>query len=61
MSMGNLIEVLAVALFVPVALSVRVFLLDHHLNAARRSSIIVCVLCFGLPLVLRLTVPMIPE
>lgn len=61
MSIGNLVELLAVAFFVPVALSVKVFLLDYYLNDTRRSSIVVCALCFALPLVLRLTIPMIPE
>lgn len=61
MSMSNLIESLAVALFVPVAVSLRVFLLDRYVSDTRRSAIIVCVLCFTLPLVLRLAVPLIPE
>jgi len=61
MSMGNLIELLAVALFVPVAISLRVFLLDRYVSHTRRSSIVVCAVCFTLPLVLRLMVPLIPE
>jgi len=62
MSMANLIlELLVVATFVPTAISLRVFLLDRYVRDTRRSSIIVCVLCFALPLTLRLAVPGIPE
>jgi hypothetical protein len=62
MSMANLIvELLAVAAFVPAAISLRVFLLDQYVRDSRRSSIIVCALCFALPLALRLAVPGIPE
>jgi hypothetical protein len=61
MSMGNLIEVLAVALFVPVVISLRVFVVDRYIKDTRRSSIMVCALSFALPLVLRLTVSLVPE
>jgi hypothetical protein len=61
MSMGNLVELLAVALFVPAVISLRVFLLDRYFTDTRRSSIVLCVICLSFPLALRLMVPVIPE
>ena len=62
MSLSNLfVELLATAAFVSVAVSLRVFLVDRYFRDTRRSSIIVCAICFALPLVLRLAMPGIPE
>lgn len=60
-SMGNLIELLIVAAFVPLAISFRIFFLDKLLNNPLRSSLIIGAVCFILPLVLRLTMPQLPE
>ena len=62
MSLSNLfVELLAIAAFVPVAVSLRLFLVDRYFRDTRRSSIVVCAICFALPLVLRLAMPGIPE
>lgn len=62
MSLSNLfVELLAIAAFVSVAVSLRVFLVDRYFRDTRRSSIVVCAICFALPLVLRLAMPGIPE
>jgi hypothetical protein len=62
MSLSNLfVELLSIAAFVPIAVSLRVFFVDRYVHETRRSSGIVCAICFALPLVLRLTVPGIPE
>lgn len=60
-SMSNLIELPVVALFVPLALTLKVFLIDQKVKDTRYSSIIVCALCFALPLALRLVMPNLPE
>ena len=60
-SLGNLIELLIVATFVPLAVSWRIFFLDKLLKNPIRSSLIIGAVCFILPLVLRLTMPLLPE
>lgn len=54
------IEPILVALFVPLALSVRVFLLDHVFRDTRRISKLTLGACLALPLWLRLFVPLLP-
>jgi len=60
-SLGNLIELLAIGAFVPIAMTCRVFLLDRLSKSAMRSSLLVCALCFVLPLTLRLAMPPLSE
>jgi hypothetical protein len=60
-SMGNLIELVVVAVFVPLAVSCRVFILDRLWKNPKRSSMIICAVCFILALGLRLAMPLLPE
>ena len=61
-SMANLVEVLIIAAFVPVAVSCRVFLLDGKWNNPTRNSLAVFLLCgVVLPLGLRLAMPELSE
>jgi hypothetical protein len=60
-SMSNLIELLVVAAFVPLAVSGRVFVADRILKQPMRWSLVVCGTCFLVPLILRLAMPAIPE
>ena len=60
-SLSNLIELLVVGAFVPIAVSCRVFLLDRLSKSTMRSSLIASVACFVLPLALRLAMPPLPE
>ena len=60
-SLGNLVELLVVGAFIPIALSCRVFLLDQLSRNAIRSSLAICALSIVLPLGLRLTMPSLAE
>ena len=60
-SLSNLIELLVIGAFVPIAVSCRVFLLDRLSKSAMRSSLLTSAVCFVLPLVLRLAVPPLSE
>jgi hypothetical protein len=60
--MSNLMELLIIAAFVPLAVSCRVFLLDQQWNNPTRNSLVIFFLCcVVLPLGLRLAMPALPE
>lgn len=60
-SLTNLvIEPIVVALFVPLALSLRVFVLDRIFTNLGRSSKLILAACLFLPLWLRLFLPVLP-
>jgi hypothetical protein len=61
LSLSNVIEVLLVAFFVPVALTFRVFLVDRFSNDLWRTSMLTCLVCLVIPLGLRLAMPLLPE
>ena len=46
-SLSNLIELLVIGAFVPIAVSCRVFLLDRLSKSAMRSSLLTSAVCFG--------------
>ena len=60
-SLSNLVELLIVGAFVPIALSCRVFVMDRLSGNAIRSSLLVCALCLVVPLGLRLAMPSLSE
>lgn len=60
-SMSNLIELLVVAAFVPLAVSGRVFVADPLSKQPMRWSLVVCGMCSLVPLILRLAMPALPE
>ncbi len=60
-SLSNLVELLIVGAFVPMAVSCRVFLLDRISQNSIRSSVLTCAICLVVPLGLRLGMPLLPE
>jgi len=61
-SMSNLVELLILGAFVPLAVSARVFLLDRWWKNQLRNSLVILVICtVVLPLGLRLAMPALPE
>ena len=60
-SLANLIELIIIGGIVPILLAFRIFFLDKVLSTPRRNSIIIFVLCMIIPIILRLTMPLIPE
>jgi hypothetical protein len=61
-SMSNFfVELLVILAFVPFALSLRVFLLDRFFKNPEHASMAVCAVCLAFPLVLRATMPYLPE
>lgn len=60
-SLSNLIELVIVAAFVPLAVWSRVFVVDRVSKEPARSSLIACGVCFLVPLVLRLAMPTLAE
>jgi hypothetical protein len=60
-SMGNLIEMVIVAVFVPLVISLRVFVLDRFWGRSERNSLFVLVLSFLFVVVIRLLMPELPE
>ena len=61
-SMSNfLVELLIIAAFVPLALSLRIFLLDRWFKNHEHSAMAMCAVCLVFPLVVRLAMPYLPE
>jgi hypothetical protein len=60
-SLGNIVEVLAVASFNPIILTMRVFFLDKLWPRPGFWSRLCMVTGLALPLILRLTLPILPE
>ena len=60
--LSNLIEILIIAAFLPLALSLRVFLMDRFWKNAKRNSLWIFFLCcIVLPLILRIGMPVLSE
>ena len=60
-SLSNLIELVIVAAFIPLAVWSRVLLLDRFSKAPKRNSLVVCGVCFLVPLILRVAMPTLAE
>ncbi len=60
-SLANIVEVLAVAAFNPIALTMRVFVLDRLWPRPGFWSRLCMLAGLALPLMLRLTMPVLPE
>lgn len=60
-SLSNLVELLAVLAVVPLAVWVRVFALDRAWKNQQLNSVACFVCCLALPVVLRVSMPLLPE
>jgi len=60
-SLANIVEVLAVAAFNPITLTMRVFVLDRLWPRPGSWSRLCMLIGLALPLMLRLTMPILPE